>query len=204
MGKFEIFLLLLGVMALAFFSQMPMEDVATSRSQTGIGAPQIPQIERQQSGGQYEGDPVVATFSSDSFKVIDGDSIRIRTVDAGEIDLRLASIDAPELNQANGRAAKRRLEAITAGRTATFVQTDTDRYQRPVVFMFVNASNSAGTSGGQREVNAQMVADGFAWHATQFSSSERLAELEASARAKRLGLWADPNPQPPWDYRDRK
>lgn len=194
MGKFETFLLLLGVGALAFFSQMPPSDVSCDRSPAGV-------VGEQASGlSVYEGAPVLARFSSDSFKVVDGDSIRMVTAENREVDLRLASIDAAELNQTGGRAAKRHLEAITAGRTATFVQTDIDRYQRAVVFMFVNDSNA----GGQQEVNARMVADGFAWHAIKFSSSERLAELEASAKAKRLGLWAEPNPQPPWEYRDRK
>ncbi len=200
MVKFEIFLLLLGVGALAFFSQMPVSDVATDGSQP----PVRPQVQQGSGVGQYDGHQVLAHFSASIFKVVDGDSIRMMTADAGAVDLRLASIDAPELNQAGGRAAKKHLETITAGRTATFLQTDTDRYQRAVVFMFVNDLNSGDVSGGQQEVNAKMVADGFAWHAIQFSSSDRLARLEGAAKAKRLGLWADVNPQPPWVFRDQK
>ena len=205
MGKFEIFLLLIGIGALAFFSQMPTANVATDGSPTGVANQQVVQQTVQANGvAEYEGVPVLARFVADSFKVVDGDSIRMLTADAGEVDLRLASIDAPEWNQTGGQAAKRHLEALTAGRRATFLQTDTDRYQRAVVFMFVNAPNSNGVAAGQLEVNSQMVADGFAWHAIKFSSSERLGQLEASAKAKRLGLWADPNPQPPWEYRDRQ
>lgn len=196
MGKFEIFLLLLGIGALAFFSQMPRGNVAIDDLPKGVSAPGMASPPVGTGGlGEYEGAAILARFSTDSFRVVDGDSIRIKTAGVGEVDLRLASIDAPELKQTGGRAAKRHLQSITAGRTATFLQTDTDRYQRPVVFMFVK---------GQQEVNALMVADGFAWHAIRFSSSDRLAQLEASAKAKRLGLWADPNPQPPWEYRDRK
>ena len=205
MGKFEIFLLLIGIGALAFFSQMPTANVATDGSPTGVANQQVVQQTVQANGvAEYEGVPVLARFIADSFKVVDGDSIRMLTADAGEVDLRLASIDAPEWNQSGGQAAKRHLDALTAGRRATFLQTVTDRYQRAIVFMFGNAPNSNGVAAGQREVNAQMIADGFAWHAIKYSSSERLKKLEASAKAKRLGLWADPNPQPPWEYRDRE
>lgn len=203
MGKFEIFLLLLGVGLLAFFSQMP-------NSSTGGAYPEAPQRSEVRGPGlarglgEFEGVPILARFSAASFKVVDGDSIRILTADAGEVDLRLASIDAPEWNQTGGRAAKKHLEALTSGRTATFFQTGTDRYQRPVVFMFVDGLKSGAVSGEQLEVNAQMVADGFAWHAIKFSSSERLAQLEASARSERLGLWAASDPQSPWEYRDRE
>ena len=202
MGKFELFLLLIGIGALAFFSQMPTADVPSA------GAPNQ-QASPKQSGqvgglGTFDGFPILARFASDSFKVVDGDSIRMVTVDAGEVDLRLASIDAPEWNQTGGQAAKRHLEALTTGRRATFLQTDTDRYQRAVVFMFVDAPSTDGLSVRPQEVNAQMVADGFAWHAVKYSSSDRLNQLEATAKAKRLGLWADPDPQPPWEYRDRK
>ena len=210
MGKFEIFLLVLGVGLLVLLSQMPTDNLAIAGSSTGTANPQASQrLVLRESGqasgwGEFEEIPVLARFSADAFKVVDGDSIRISTADAGELDLRLAAIDAPELNQAGGQAAKRHLKAITAGGRATFLQTDTDRYQRAVVFMFVDRPNSTGGSVRQQEVNAQMIADGFAWHAIKFSSSDRLTKLEASAKSKRLGLWADANPQPPWEYRGRK
>ena len=211
MGKFELFLLLVGIGALAFFSQMPAAQDPSSGtlSQPVLHQPVSQQPVPKQSdqvGGQgtFDGFPILARFSSDSFQVVDGDSIRMVNPETGKVELRLASIDAPEWNQTGGQAAKRHLEAITTGRRATFLQTDTDRYQRAVVFMFVDVENPDGASFRPQEVNAQMVADGFAWHAVKYSSSERLNRLEATAKAKRLGLWADPNPQPPWEYRARK
>jgi len=207
MDKFEILLLLVGIAALAVFSQMPPGNVNTQS-----GAPNVPpQSQTLPNGsvpagglGTFDGVPILARFSADSFKIVDGDSIRLMTADAGEVDLRMASIDAPEWNQTGGQAAKRHFQSLTAGRRATFLQTDTDRYKRAVVFMFVDPLNSDGAFTQSQEVNAQMIADGFAWHAIKYSSSGRLNQLEAYARAKRLGLWADPHPQPPWEYRDRK
>jgi endonuclease YncB( thermonuclease family) len=33
---------------------------------------------------------------------------------------------------------------------------------------------------------------------------ERLYELEAYARLRQLGLWADPKPVAPWEWREQK
>ena len=207
--KFELFLLILGIGALAIFSQMPMGDwTASTEPNASLPAPEVSANPGSGGGfGQIEGLPILAQFSASDFSIVDGDSIRLKAnpaVAGGSqaIDLRLASVDAPELNQTSGQAAKRHLQLLTAGRSATFLQTDTDRYKRPVVFMFVGVP-SAGTAGTM-DVNAQMVADGYAWHAVSFSSSERLESLQQQAKMRRVGLWAEGNPVPPWEHRKRK
>ena len=198
MGKFEILLLVVGIGALIFFSQMPMQNLPSDVQPAIV----LTQDRQGNSPDEIYGFPVLARFSATNFKVVDGDSIRLQSSDGGEINLRLASIDAPELNQTDGRSAKQHLQRLTAGRTATFLQTDTDRYQRRVVFMFVTVAD--GGSQQTMEVNAQMIADGYAWHAVNYSSREQLAWLQQRAMNQRLGLWATPDPTPPWDYRDRK
>lgn len=194
MGKFEVLLLLIGIGALAFFSQMPMG----SRSSV------IPPPTGATWTDEIHGFPIVAQFSADAFKIVDGDSIRIRTSGGGELDLRLASIDAPELNQAAGHLAKQHLQSLTLGRAASFFQTDTDRYKRPVVFMFVAAEDRYGETVVAIEVNAQMVADGFAWHAIKHSTDPQLKQLQTQAMQRRVGLWANANPVPPWEFRSRQ
>ncbi len=51
------------------------------------------------------------------------------------------------------------------------------------------------------DVNRELVAQGFAWVYRKYSSDAELLELEAEAKQKGLGLWADPNPIPPWEWR---
>ena len=46
-----------------------------------------------------------------------------------------------------------------------------------------------------------MIATGNAWHYAAYSTDSSLAALQSQAQAQRLGLWAQPNPTPPWDYR---
>ena len=57
---------------------------------------------------------------------------------------------------------------------------------------------------GELDANAKMIEDGWAWHFTKYNDEERLAELEELARTEKRGLWADPNPLAPWEFRARK
>lgn len=51
---------------------------------------------------------------------------------------------------------------------------------------------------GDRWINKEMVADGWAWHFKRYSSDADLAQAEEKARVARIGLWADKEPLPPW------
>ena len=52
-----------------------------------------------------------------------------------------------------------------------------------------------------RDVNREMVADGWAWAFTGFVDDEELIAAESAARRTRRGLWADPQPMPPSQWR---
>jgi endonuclease YncB( thermonuclease family) len=55
-----------------------------------------------------------------------------------------------------------------------------------------------------RDINAEMVAEGMAWAYRQYLSAPYASyyiPLEEKARRQRRGLWRDPNPQPPWEFR---
>jgi len=48
---------------------------------------------------------------------------------------------------------------------------------------------------------------GMAWHYKQYASDQPkgdralYAQTELDAKAKKLGLWSDPSPTPPWQFR---
>jgi endonuclease YncB( thermonuclease family) len=49
-----------------------------------------------------------------------------------------------------------------------------------------------------------MVAEGLAWAYRQYLEGSYASEylrLEEQARRRRMGLWQQPNPQPPWEFR---
>lgn len=60
---------------------------------------------------------------------------------------------------------------------------------------------------GGADVCLQQIKDGLAWHYKQFemeqTSGDRklYADAENTARAEKIGLWSDPHPMPPWDFR---
>lgn len=46
-----------------------------------------------------------------------------------------------------------------------------------------------------------MVKNGYAWWFEKYSSNQKIKELEAEARRKKVGLWAENNPTSPWQWR---
>ncbi len=57
------------------------------------------------------------------------------------------------------------------------------------------------------KLNLEQIKAGLAWHfkryADEQSETDRkaYAEAETTAKEAKLGLWQQPNPTPPWDYR---
>ena len=41
----------------------------------------------------------------------------------------------------------------------------------------------------------------MAWHYVKYSDDQKLADAELKSRTAKRGLWADPKPMPPWDWR---
>jgi micrococcal nuclease len=66
-----------------------------------------------------------------------------------------------------------------------------DRYGRTV----------ARVSCGGRDASVAQLQAGMAWAFTKYLTDKSLPVVEASARAERRGLWADPAPVAPWEWR---
>ena len=70
---------------------------------------------------------------------------------------------------------------------------DVDRYGRVVGEVILP---------GGKSLDREMVRAGFAWWYYDYAKKDlKLALLEREARGARRGLWADPNPVPPWVWR---
>jgi endonuclease YncB( thermonuclease family) len=123
--------------------------------------------------------------------VHDGDTLRAVDASKTEHKVRLVGIDAPEIGQAFGTKSRDGLTAMVKGKSVAVHADSEDRYGRTLARLVVEG----------RDVNHQMVADGLAWHFTRYSDDERLAAAEREARADRRGLWSDPAPTAPWDWR---
>ena len=68
---------------------------------------------------------------------------------------------------------------------------DVDRYRREVGRIYL----------GNRFINEEMVRDGFAWDYRQYDRAQEFDAAETEARDRRRGLWADPQPVAPWEWR---
>ena len=128
-------------------------------------------------------------------KIKDGDTIGLLSSDNQQMTVRLAEVDCPEKTQAFGQAAKKFTSDLCFGKYVKLVGNVHDRYGRTVALVILED----GTN-----VNYQLVKSGYAWQYKQYSQNAQLAGYEQEARQSRLGLWADANPTPPWEYRREK
>ena len=62
---------------------------------------------------------------------------------------------------------------------------------------------------GERDVNLALVRDGMCWWYRKYAHEQSPVDrglyeaAEVKARMARAGLWSDPDPMPPWDWRHR-
>ena len=142
--------------------------------------------------------PVAAdTITGKVIGIADGDTVTVLDASKVEHKIRLAGIDAPEKAQAFGNRSKEHLSGLVYGKSVTVDWKKKDAYGRTVGKILV-----AGTDANLAQVQA-----GMAWHYKKYqneqSSSDRASysRAEDSARTRRTGLWADPNPISPSDFR---
>lgn len=136
-------------------------------------------------------DPSAEVITGAVVKIADGDTLTVLDSTFTEHKIRLEGIDTPERRQAFGTRARMALGNKVFQRTVHVEWTERDRYGRILGQVFV----------GDRWINKEMVEDGWAWHYRQYYKDPEFAAAEQHARDNRRGLWADPSPVPPWEFR---
>lgn len=148
----------------------------------------------------------IRTITGIVVKVADGDTITVNA-EGTKVKVRLYGIDAPETEKSNkrtgriskpgqpyGEEAYRALANKVFRKQVKLDVMDIDRYRRAVCIVWIDSRN----------INREMVAEGFAWAYKQYldrpHASEYIGAEETARRAKR-GLWAQGNPVPPWEFR---
>lgn len=133
-------------------------------------------------------------------QVLDGDTLEVNDQNRRLFRIRLQGIDAPEKSQAYGPQAKEFLAKLTLNRNVEIIWNEKDQYGRLIGKITLD----------QKDVCLEMISAGLAWHFTKYeqSQSEEDRQLykatEKRVREQRKGLWADPTPQPPWEYRQQQ
>jgi endonuclease YncB( thermonuclease family) len=140
-------------------------------------------------------------------KVSDGDTIQVMDSLGTKVKVRFYGIDCPETEKSNrktgrvskpgqpyGEEAYRALQGKLQRQHVRLDVMDIDRYGRTVSIVWL----------GDRNINKEMVLEGWAWAYKQYLDrphASEYIEAEEQARTKRLGLWQQNNPQPPWEFR---
>jgi endonuclease YncB( thermonuclease family)/methylphosphotriester-DNA--protein-cysteine methyltransferase len=147
--------------------------------------------------GQAPSNNVQLVIEGKIINVHDGDTVTVLDKDNKKFHIRLQGIDAPELKQKYGSESQANLSRMVMGKQVTIVWTKTDKYRRTVGTIMLDG----------KDMNIEQVKAGLAWHFKKYAEEQEpkdrvtYAKAEEEARAAKLGLWQDPNPTPPGDYR---
>lgn len=137
--------------------------------------------------------------AGDSFKgvcvgVVDGDTIDVLVDGRESVRVRLALIDSPEKKQPFCEASKKYMSSLVYMTTVRVDVVELDQYGRTV----------GDVSVGKTNVCEASVRAGMSWYNPAYGESSRLNRAMKAARKERGGLWVDPLPKPPWEFKREK
>ncbi len=141
-------------------------------------------------------------------KVTDGDTIKVLDAQNTTRAIRLNGIDAPERSQPFGNVSRKNLEAMVAGQQVLVRSIKYDRYGRVVGDVWVQPRDCS-PCGKTLHANYAQVLAGMAWWYRHYAHDQtaeergRFESAEKEAMARKWGLWAGPDPVPPWVWRRR-
>lgn len=122
--------------------------------------------------------------------ISDGSTLTL-LVDEKPMRLRLANIEAPDKAQPHSAASRKSLSELCLGKDATYKQQEFDHRGRAVAVVYCD-----GADAGRAQIERGMV-----WVDPKYNKELTFPAMEAMARRDHRGLWADPEPVAPWDFR---
>jgi len=159
----------------------PLGQVKAEAPVTGVGSTDLPN-----------------RFSAKVVGITDGDTITVADSDGRHEVIRLAGIDAPEHDQPFGAQSTEHLAGLVSGKTVTLDCENEQSYERLVCKILL---------GDGEDACLDQVKTGMAWHYKQYQDEQSLGDRAAYAAAEcaamkaKIGLWSDPNPIQPQDWR---
>lgn len=156
-----------------------------------------PELARSASAATLQGGDNEQVIEGRVVKVSDGDTITVLDKDNRQHKIRFQGIDAPESKQDFGQVSKDNLATMIFGKQVKVVSSKTDKYGRTVGKVLLEG----------RDINIEQIKAGLAWHYKTYEKEQppedrvTYAAAEQEARAARRGLWQDPNPTPPGEWR---
>ncbi len=134
------------------------------------------------------------TWRATVVHVTDGDTVYVRSPqEEHAVPVRLQGIDAPEICQAGGEAAREALQALVGQQLVTLVGSGQDSYGRELALLYWQG----------QDVGRWMVAQGHAWSYRHGQDPGPYLLEQRQAQAARRGLFAQDRPEPPRLFRQR-
>jgi len=136
------------------------------------------------------------TINGKVISIKDGDTFSIKDQRGRFYKVRLADVDAPEITQPFGRPAKRLMEDLVLKKVVRINYTQVDKYKRLIGKVFLPNG---------KILNEEALKAGLAWHyRVKHPHSTYLEKMEYKAWKKKIGLWVQEKPIPPWEFRREK
>lgn len=127
-------------------------------------------------------------------RVIDGDTIAVRSKGNTEEIIRLYGIDCPESGQLFGTNAKKAAADLVLNKEISVQAVETDKYGRTVALVF----------GDEISLQKELLQNGMTWVYPKYCKAvlcEEFYALEQKARSEKIGLWKYQSTAP-WLWRN--
>jgi len=127
--------------------------------------------------------------------VISPHELTVQQKSGSQERVRLYGIDSPQPPQVFGGEAERYVKAKVLGKYVEVQPLVRDQFDRLISYVYIDGQS----------LTEDLIRSGYAWWYRKYVPWEvGLGKMEEEARKAKLGLWADPAPVPPWEFRDSK
>lgn len=153
--------------------------------------------------------PILAdTIAGRVSDISDGATLTVTDKAGVRHKVRLAAIDVPDLRQPYGKESKQHLSDLVSGKEVRVEWRKQDRYGRIVGKLTLQTPPCAACPKTLDAGLAQLEA-GLAWWDREARREQTLSDqgyyeyAEFDAKTRRIGLWQDAAPMPPWEWRKK-
>jgi endonuclease YncB( thermonuclease family) len=153
--------------------------------------------------------PILAdTVAGRVSDVSDGATLTVTDKAGVRHKIRLAAIDAPESRQPYSKESKQHLSAMVSGKEVTVEWRKQDRYGR-IIGKLTLQTPPCATCPKTLDAGLAQLEAGLAWWDREARREQSLSDqgyyeyAEFDAKARRIGLWQDAAPMPPWEWRKK-
>lgn len=133
------------------------------------------------------------SFNGRVIMVKDGANIFVKSGE-NTYPVKLYGIECPEPGQDYGEQSRQFAEDLLNGKDVWVDVIRMDHRKRHVSKVVVDG----------RDASVEIAGAGLAWYDSRAYSAPTVAGAQVEAQAKKAGIWSQPNPLSPWDYRYRK